>query len=249
MVCNFKRFFCLLAAVVLAFSCMGALAATPTAPPAEPEGLTTQIQALEDYLAKNSTTNGNGWKVYPEGFAGYYATDGGTKLTLCMTDASDPTSQGLRSLAAQYGIPLKKAEYSMNDLIRFQNAVGPVTLLDEIGIAGIGIDTVRNCVVVDIVKLDAQKEALFRGKISDSPVYVLESVGGYIQPTDEADKSGVVTAKSLIVRAKPMAASKRVGTFKKGDSVSITGEDKGWWKIDFNGRMGYVSKKYVEVQP
>lgn len=63
--------------------------------------------------------------------------------------------------------------------------------------------------------------------------------------------TGFVTAGELNVRADPNGGAKRLGSFKKGEKVSVTGsvqengKDIGWYRIDYKGKTGYVSAKYI----
>ncbi|SFU79758.1 Uncharacterized conserved protein YgiM, contains N-terminal SH3 domain, DUF1202 family, partial [Clostridium sp. DSM 8431] len=61
-------------------------------------------------------------------------------------------------------------------------------------------------------------------------------------------ESGVVVnvASNLRVRSAASTSSEAIGYLLNGQGVSITGEESGWYKIDFNGHTGYVSKEYVQ---
>ncbi len=60
-------------------------------------------------------------------------------------------------------------------------------------------------------------------------------------------KRGTVTATTLNVRATASTNSRLMATLKKNAKVSIISTSKGWHKIDMgNGRVGYVSAKYVK---
>ena len=62
-----------------------------------------------------------------------------------------------------------------------------------------------------------------------------------------ADSTGVVTASKLNVRKGPSTKYSRIGSFNKNKSVTILGESNGWYKVNLNGKEGWVSKKYVKV--
>lgn len=59
----------------------------------------------------------------------------------------------------------------------------------------------------------------------------------------------IKTSDFLNVRELPNTNSKTLGTVKLGSTVSITGKDKktGWYRINFNGNVGYVSNYYIEI--
>ncbi len=57
-----------------------------------------------------------------------------------------------------------------------------------------------------------------------------------------------VTASSLNVRSGPGTKYKVIGAIKKGKALSvIKKESNGWYKINYNGKTGYVSGSYVKV--
>lgn len=67
----------------------------------------------------------------------------------------------------------------------------------------------------------------------------------------EALKSlnGIVTATSLNVRSTPDTDNSPIGKLYKNDTVTIISqENNGWYKINYNGQVGYVSNDYIEVE-
>ncbi len=62
-----------------------------------------------------------------------------------------------------------------------------------------------------------------------------------------------ITASSLNVRTSSDTSSNAniLGTLSKGDAVEVFDQDeKGWWRIEFNGQTAYISNKYVsETKP
>ena len=62
-----------------------------------------------------------------------------------------------------------------------------------------------------------------------------------------------ITASSLNVRASSDTSSSAniLGTLSLGDAVEVFDQDeKGWWRIEFNGQTAYISNKYVsETRP
>ena len=59
--------------------------------------------------------------------------------------------------------------------------------------------------------------------------------------------TGVVNAASLMVRSTPSKSGKALGVVKKGQSVSITGTQNGWYKISWKGGAGYISGRYISA--
>ena len=61
----------------------------------------------------------------------------------------------------------------------------------------------------------------------------------------ELDKTGYVNADGLNVRAEPDTSSELLDSLSRNDRLDITGEIDGWYRIDLDGQVGYVSAKYV----
>lgn len=66
-------------------------------------------------------------------------------------------------------------------------------------------------------------------------------------PTQTTRQSGQVNASSLNVRSGPGTGYSRVTTLSRGASVTVTGEENGWYKISANGKTGYASKQYITI--
>lgn len=52
---------------------------------------------------------------------------------------------------------------------------------------------------------------------------------------------------SLNVRSGAGTSYSAIGSLRANETVEITGESGNWFKIDFNGRAGYVSKDFIKV--
>ena len=82
-----------------------------------------------------------------------------------------------------------------------------------------------------------------------------ESVQGYMsgeyltisQKADAAIGYGKVNAggSSLNMRSAPSTSSSKVASLADGAVVKIIGVDGGWYKVDYNGKTGYVSSDYM----
>ncbi len=57
-----------------------------------------------------------------------------------------------------------------------------------------------------------------------------------------------ITNSSANIRSGPDASYAKIKTAVKGDTFPLVGEDNGWYVIDVNGRIGYVSQKLCEIQ-
>lgn len=61
----------------------------------------------------------------------------------------------------------------------------------------------------------------------------------------ELNKTGYVSADGLRVRKEPTTDSEEIDSLSKNDKVKIIGQTGNWYKIDLDGKIGYVSSKYI----
>ena len=56
------------------------------------------------------------------------------------------------------------------------------------------------------------------------------------------------TTANLNVRSLPNTEGIKFGMFHKGAEVQVSGqcEETGWYRVEYNGQIGYVSNEYVE---
>lgn len=61
----------------------------------------------------------------------------------------------------------------------------------------------------------------------------------------------LATGDTLNVRSGTSSSTSLLGKLSAGSTVTITGKDKitGWYRINYNGQVGYVSSYYIELQP
>ena len=55
----------------------------------------------------------------------------------------------------------------------------------------------------------------------------------------------IVTATNLNFRSGPSTSSSKIGSIKEGTEVGVISESNGWSKINYNGKVGYVSSQYL----
>ena len=60
-------------------------------------------------------------------------------------------------------------------------------------------------------------------------------------------KYGIVTTKSLNVRSGAGTKSKKLGAVKLGNKVTMYGKTKGFYKIKYKGKIGYINASYVKI--
>ena len=61
----------------------------------------------------------------------------------------------------------------------------------------------------------------------------------------ELNKTGYVKADGLNIRKEPTTSSEAIHSLSFNSKIKITGEIDGWYRIDYNNQIGYVSQKYV----
>lgn len=62
-------------------------------------------------------------------------------------------------------------------------------------------------------------------------------------------QDAVITNSNANIRSGPGAGFGRIASGKQGDRFPLLGEENGWYKIDVNGQIGYVSKALCQVRP
>lgn len=68
--------------------------------------------------------------------------------------------------------------------------------------------------------------------------------------TAMAENNYKVTSSSrLNVRKSPSTSATVLGTFNSGQQIEVISISKGWAKVKYNGKVGYVSEKYISPLP
>ena len=127
--------------------------------------------------------------------------------------------------------------------------------------------------IIQVIK--AGEEVLTQGKSGEFSKVLYNGKSGYI-PTqyiksstntansdsssgssttniEAMNKTGKVinltTGDTLNVRSGTNSSTSILGTLSNGATVNITGKDKttGWYRINFNGKTGFVSDKYIQI--
>ncbi|WP_297133955.1 GH25 family lysozyme [Terrisporobacter sp.] len=66
---------------------------------------------------------------------------------------------------------------------------------------------------------------------------------------DDLIGMGTVKASTLDVRQKPSTSSNKLGSLKNGETIEIISRAKDWYKINYNGKLGYVSSADINLIP
>jgi len=84
-----------------------------------------------------------------------------------------------------------------------------------------------------------------------SKKYTSMSGGGSAPPggdsSDSAAKETTISCDTLNVRTGAGTQFGKIGTVKRGQKVSYTGESNGWLNINFEGGKGWISKSYTSA--
>ena len=94
---------------------------------------------------------------------------------------------------------------------------------------------------VEVIKKDGRwSQVKYNGKTG----YVYNR---YLAETTVKKGTVKVGDSRLNVRAKASMSGKVIGKLYTGNKVEIKGEDGNWYKINYKGKTGYISKKYVKL--
>lgn len=64
----------------------------------------------------------------------------------------------------------------------------------------------------------------------------------------DSKKTGIVNVETAKIREKATTSSKNTGFLDYGDTVTIVGEENDFYKITFEDKEGYVSKKLITIE-
>lgn len=84
---------------------------------------------------------------------------------------------------------------------------------------------------------------------SDTEGYVFKKYVKLYTPEEPIEgKTGTIKCNTHVnIRAKATKNSKLLGTATNGETFTVKGKSGNWIKIDFNGEIGYVYKKYIKI--
>lgn len=102
----------------------------------------------------------------------------------------------------------------------------------------------------DFIKVDEQNNEASKPEIKpEEPKPEVKPEEPKPETPSVEEKTGQVinVTTSLNVRSGAGTNYSAIGSLRAGATVKITGESGSWYKIDFNGRVGYVSKDYIKV--
>ncbi|WIY62970.1 enterotoxin EntFM [Bacillus arachidis] len=115
--------------------------------------------------------------------------------------------------------------------------------------ASTGHDIIAKVQEGQVLQVIGQENGWFKVNVNGQTGYVSGDfvTTGEKKGTAVQQGTGNYTVKvsSLNVRTGPSASHTVLGTVSKGQTVQVVGEVQDWFKINYNGETGYVSKNFV----
>lgn len=100
-----------------------------------------------------------------------------------------------------------------------------------------------------MLQVVGQENGWFKVNVNGQTGYVsgdFVTTGGKTGTTvQQGTGTYTVNVSSLNVRTGPSTSHTVLGSVNKGKTVQVVGEVQDWFKINFNGGTGYVSKDFV----
>ncbi|MGG0456819.1 enterotoxin EntFM [Bacillus mycoides] len=115
--------------------------------------------------------------------------------------------------------------------------------------AGTGHNVISKVKEGQVLQVTGQENGWFKVSVNGQTGYVsgdFVTTGGNKGTTvQQGTGTYTVNVSSLNVRTGPSASHTVLGSVNKGKTVQVVGEVQDWFKINFNGGTGYVSKDFV----
>lgn len=112
--------------------------------------------------------------------------------------------------------------------------------------AGINNPVITQAYAGGKVKVIENNQGWAKVQLADGSVGYISA--DYINVTDFANHTGYITGSIVNIREGIGTDYKVIGTVSFGQSVTITGENTGWFHIIYNGMNGYVCGEYVSME-
>ncbi|MDH4424405.1 MULTISPECIES: enterotoxin EntFM [Bacillus] len=115
--------------------------------------------------------------------------------------------------------------------------------------AGTGHNVISKVKSGQVLQVIGQENGWFKVNVNGQTGYVsgdFVTTGGKTGTTvQQGTGTYTVNVSSLNVRTGPSTSHTVLGSVNKGKTVQVVGEVQDWFKINFNGGTGYVSKDFV----
>ena len=106
------------------------------------------------------------------------------------------------------------------------------------------IDSLSNGYRVCILGVDGEWAYV---TANGNPGYVNLAYLDRLEVMDVNGGGAKVTASSLNIRSAPSTESNVLGQIPQGQVAQITGVNKGWLQVKYNGVQGFISPEYIEI--
>ena len=132
------------------------------------------------------------------------------------------------------------------------NSVDNATLQTEIGTEETTtiLDTTVEIEITTELETTTEIETTTREETTTVPETTTAEETTTALTVTSLDKTMYVKS-SVNVRSGPSTDYDKIGSWSKGKSVKVTGksDQTGWYRIDYNGKVGYVSGSYLQAEP
>lgn len=98
-----------------------------------------------------------------------------------------------------------------------------------------------------VVILDRTSSTWYKVNHEGSVGYVNTDFLENILTKENFNAAGQVTGSSVRMRSGPSTSDSIVGTYNKGTKMNVIGINEGWYKVQYNGKTGYIRSDYFEI--
>ncbi len=104
---------------------------------------------------------------------------------------------------------------------------------------------IQNAVVEENIENNDQKEETNTSDVENVTKTDNDEKEEATNTITEISKVGYVKADGLNIREEPTTSSEAIHSLSFNSKITITGEVDGWYRINYEGKVGFVSQKYV----
>ena len=104
---------------------------------------------------------------------------------------------------------------------------------------------IQNAIVEENIENNDQKEETNTSDVENVTKTDNDEKEEATNTITEISKVGYVKADGLNIRKEPTTSSEAIHSLSFNSKITITGEVDGWYRINYEGKVGFVSQKYV----
>ncbi|MBQ6540115.1 MAG: SH3 domain-containing protein [Oscillospiraceae bacterium] len=98
-----------------------------------------------------------------------------------------------------------------------------------------------------VVVLEQTTSSWYQINYQGTVGYVSASYLKDVLKTENFTATGTVTGNGVRMRSKPNTSSSVVGSYKSGTKMTVTGINNGWYKVQYNGKAGYLRSDFMNI--